>query len=183
MADTGSWKVSLKRRISDELMEFLVTAAYLYVCFTAVTYFRFAVLEAQGIPFAPFGFAAAKAFICAKFMSMGHMVRLGDRYKNRALIWPVLHKTFAFLLLLLVLNAAEEMIVGLLHARPIMASLAEVSGGTYHLLIARSVMAFLILLPFFALRELGDVVGGRTLARLFFVPRHGTDHAALTITE
>ncbi len=183
MADTGSWRASLKRRISDELMEFLVTAAYLYVCFTAVAYFRFAVLEVQGIPFAPFGFAAAKAFICAKFMSMGHMVRLGDRYKSQALIWPVLYKTFVFLLLLLVLNAAEEVIVGLLHARPLMESLAEVSGGSYHLLVARSVMALLILLPFFALRELGDVVGGRMLARLFFQPRHGINRPTLTITE
>lgn len=178
MADTNSSKASLRQRISNELKDFAISAAYLCVCFTAVAYFKFAILEAQGIPFAPLGFAAAKALICAKFMSLGQMVKLGSHYKNQALIWPVLHKSFAYLLLLLVLDAAEEVIIGLLHARPLMASLAEVSGGTYHQLIARSVMALLILLPFFALRELGDVVGGRTLVRLFFEPRHSVNRAA-----
>jgi hypothetical protein len=172
MTDTDPSKASLKQRISDELKEFAVSATYLCVCFTAIAYFKFAVLQAHDIPFAPFGFAAAKALILAKFMSLGHMVHLGDRYKNQALIWPVLHKSFAFLLLLLVLDAAEEVIIGLLHDRPLMASLAEVSGGTRDQLIARSVLGLLILLPFFALRELGGIVGDRTLARLFFEPRH-----------
>jgi hypothetical protein len=172
MTDTGPSKASLAQRISDELKEFAVTAAYLCVCFTAIAYFKFAVLQAHDITFAPFGFAAAKALILAKFMSLGHMVHLGDRYKNQALIWPVLHKSFAFLLLLLVLDAAEEVIIGLLHGRPLMASLAEVSGGTRDQLIARSVLGLLILLPFFALRQLGGIVGDRTLARLFFEPRH-----------
>ena len=172
MADTGPSKASLKQRISDELKEFAVTVVYLCVCFTAIAYFKFAVLQAHDISFAPFGFAAAKALILAKFMSLGHMVHLGDHYKNQALIWPVLHKSIAFLLLLLVLDAAEEAIIGLLHARPLMASLAEVSGGTRYELIARSVLGLLILLPFFALRELGGIVGDRTLARLFFEPRH-----------
>jgi hypothetical protein len=178
MADTGASKPSLKQRISDELMELAVSAAYLCVCFTAITYFKFAVLQANDIPFAPFGFAATKALVCAKFMSLGHMAHLGDRYKNQALIWPVLRKSFAFLLLLFVLDAAEEVLIGFMHGRALMASLAEVSGGTRDQLIARSILGLLILLPFFALRELGNIVGGRTLARLFFEPRRGIDHAA-----
>jgi hypothetical protein len=74
----------------------------------------------------------------------------------------------------LVLDAAEEVIIGLMHARSIMASLAEVSGGTPEQSIARSVIGLLILLPFFALRELGNVVGRRTLLRVFFEPRQSS---------
>jgi hypothetical protein len=48
----------------------------------------------------------------------------------------------------------------------------EVSGGTPEQLIARSVMLLLILVPFFALRELGNVVGRGTLLRVFFEPHH-----------
>jgi hypothetical protein len=174
MADTGP-KVPLKQRVSDELKEFAISAAYLCVCFSAITYFKSAILQAHDIVFAPFGFAAAKALICAKFMSLGHMVHLGDRYQKVALIWPTLHKSVVFLVLLLVLDTAEEVIVGLLHSRPIIASLAEVSGGTRDQLIARGVLGFLILLPFFALRELGHVVGERTLLRLYFEPRRSND--------
>jgi hypothetical protein len=53
------------------LKEFLIVAAYFYVCFTALAYLKAAILEAQGIVFAPFGFAAVKALICAKFLSIG----------------------------------------------------------------------------------------------------------------
>lgn len=165
MADTSIPKASLKQRISDELKEFAVSAVYLYVCFTAVAYFKFAILQAHDISFAPFGFAAAKALICAKFMSLGYMAKLGTRR-------PGIRKSFAYLLLLLALDAVEEVIIGLLHARSIMESLAEVSGGTREQLIARSIIGLLILLPFFALRELSAVIGGRALDRLFFEPRH-----------
>jgi hypothetical protein len=42
-----------------------------------------------------------------------------------------------------------------------------VSGGTFHQLIAASIIVLLILIPFFAFRSLGEVVGERTLLRLF----------------
>lgn len=175
MVDASPSNPSLKQRIADELKDFAVSAAYLSVCFTAVTYFKFAILQAHGIAFAPFGFAVTKALVCAKFMSLGYMAQLGGHHKSLPLIWPVLRKSVAFLLLLLVLDAAEEVIVGLMHARSIMASLAEVSGGTPEQLIARSIIGLLILLPFFALRELGNVVGRRTLLRVFFEPRQSSE--------
>jgi hypothetical protein len=175
MVDDSPSKPSLKQRIGDELKDFAVSAVYLSVCFTAVTYFKFAILQAQGIAFAPFGFAVTKAIICAKFMSLGYMAHLGDYPRSLPLIWPVLRKSVAFVLLLFVLDAAEEVIVGLMHARSIMTSLAEVSGGTPEQLIARGAIGLLILLPFFALRELGNVVGRRTLLRVFFQPRQRSE--------
>ena len=162
---------SLRRRIVDELREFSIIAAYLYICFTAVVYLKAAILEAHGIAFAPFGFAAAKALICAKFMSLGHMFQLGSRYKGQALIWPTLHKAVAFLILLVVLNAAEEIIVGLMHGRSIVASRTEVGGATLHQFIATCIVGLLILIPFFIVRELTDIIGARTMFRLFFEPR------------
>ena len=75
MAGTSIPKASLKQRISDELKEFARQRGLSHVCFTAVAYFKFAILQAHDISFAPFWFAAAKALICAKFMSLGHMGR------------------------------------------------------------------------------------------------------------
>lgn len=162
---------SRRQRIVAELREFFIIAAYLYICFTAVAYLKAAILEAHGIAFAPFGFAAGKALICAKFMSLGHMFQLGSRYKNQALIWPTLHKALAFLILLVVLNAAEEAIVGLMHGRSIAESLGEVGGGTFHQFLATCIISLLILIPFFVVRELTDIVGAHTMVRLFFEPR------------
>jgi hypothetical protein len=159
------------------LKEFLLVALYLYVCFTALMYFKAAILQAHGVDFAPFGIAAIKALICAKFMSVGHAIHLGERHKKEALIWPTLRRSFAFLALLLVLNVLEELIVGFLHQRAIMDSVAAVGGGTIHQLIAASIVLLLILIPFFAFRSLSEVVGERNLLRLFFEPRQVTEKA------
>jgi len=171
MENGGAEKASIGKRAVGELKEFLIIAAYLYVCFTALAYFKAAILQAHGVDFAPFGIAAVKALICAKFMSVGHAIRLGERSKKQALIWPTLRRSFAFLALLLVLNVLEELIVGYMHHRPVVESIAAVGGGTLHQLFAASIVMLLILIPFFAFRSLGEVVGERTLLRLFFEPR------------
>jgi hypothetical protein len=175
--ESATEKPSLKQRAADELKEFLIVAAYLYVCFTALTYFKAAILQANGIPFAPFGIAAVKALICAKFISIGHAVHLAERHKNQALIWPTLHKSLAFLVLLLILNVLEEVIVGYFHHRAVEDSVLNVAGGTFQQLVAASFVMLLILIPFFAFRSLGDVVGERTLLWLFFEPRGRTEKA------
>ena len=87
MNDTAA-KASIGKRAAHELKELLIIAAYFYVCFTALAYLKAAILEAEGVVFAPFGFAAVKALICAKFLSIGYVFHLGDRYKKHALIWP-----------------------------------------------------------------------------------------------
>jgi hypothetical protein len=43
------------------LREFLILAAYLYVCFAALAAFKAAILQTEGISFAPWAFAAIKA--------------------------------------------------------------------------------------------------------------------------
>ncbi len=54
-------KTSIGKRAAHELKQFSILAAYLYVCFTALAYLKAAILQAHGIAFAPFGFAAIKA--------------------------------------------------------------------------------------------------------------------------
>ena len=160
-----------RERIRDELREFLIIAAYLYVCFTALAYLKAAILQAHGVVFAPFGFAAIKALICAKFILVGRALHIGERFKTLPLIWPTLYKSLAFLALLIILNVIEEIVVGLMHHRTVLDSIGEIGGGTLDQLIATSFVALLILIPFFAFRALGEIVGERNLVRLFFTQR------------
>jgi hypothetical protein len=167
-------KSTISEKIVDELKEFLAVAAYLFVCFSALAYLKYAILQAADIAFAPFGFAAAKALICAKFMSIGHAMHLGERYKTRALIWPTLYRSLVFIVLLLVLNVLEEVAVGLFHHRAVVDSISGVGGGTLQQLIATSFVIFLVLVPFFAFRSLGEVVGEQNLVRMFLHSRNSS---------
>jgi hypothetical protein len=168
-------KADIAKRAAGELREFAVIAAYLYICFTAILYLKASILKADNIEFAPFGFAAVKALICAKFVSVGHMFHVGERFKSLPLIWPTLYKSTVFLVFLIVLNALEEIVAGFLHHRSVADSLAEFGGGTLDQLIATSIVGLLILIPFFAFRTLGEAVGERNPVRVFLYPRHSAD--------
>jgi Na+-translocating ferredoxin:NAD+ oxidoreductase RnfE subunit len=168
MNSVAAPKATARERITHELREFAVISAYLLVCFTALAYLKSAILQAHGIAFAPFGFAAAKALICAKFILVGRALHFGERFKTLPLIWPTLHKSFVFVLLLIILNVIEEILVGLIHGRPILDSVTGMGGGTIDQMIATTFVVLLILIPFFAFQALGEIVGNRNLARLFF---------------
>jgi hypothetical protein len=107
------------------------------------------------------------------FMLVGRAVRIGERFRNLPLIVPTLHKSFVFLVLLVVLTLIEEIVVGAIHGETIMHSVSGIAGGTLHQLVATILIIFLILTPYFAFRSLGQIIGDKILVRLFFERRHG----------
>ena len=121
-------KAPLREKAGEELREFIVLTAYLYVCFAAVIYLKAAVLQAHGVAYAHLGLAIVKAAICAKFMLMGRVFHLGERFKNLPLIVPTLHRSFVFLLLLAVLTFIEEIVVGTIHGRTALDSISGIAG-------------------------------------------------------
>lgn len=168
---------ALAERVVDELWSFAVLAGYLFICFGTLLYLKFSILEAQGVAFAPWGFAAIKAMIVAKFLLIGRTLERQRQKENRPLIVPTLYKSAAMLALLIVLMTAEEVIAGLIHGRSVWQSVLDMGGGTLHQRIATIAIMLLILLPLFAFRALGDVVGHHTLGRLFFELRRKSDDA------
>ncbi len=164
-------RATLRRRAAEEFKEFLVVAAYLFVCFAALINMKAAILHAQGVNFSPYSIAVVKALLCAKFMSLGNVLRLGRRFHHHGLIWITLYKSFVFFALLLALNAIEEIVMGLIHHRSVAESILAVAGGTLDQLIAASFVMLLILVPFFAFRSLGEVVGEANLVRVFLHSR------------
>jgi hypothetical protein len=161
----------VRERLAVELREFLVITVYLYIYFGALIYFKSAILHAHGVDFAPWGVAIVKALICAKFVLVGRMFHLGERYKDLPLIWPTLYRSFVFMVLLVVLNALEEVIVGFIHDRSPADIIANINGGTLDQILATSFLGMLIFVPFFAFRSLGELLGERNLVRVFIQPR------------
>ena len=109
-------------------------------------------------------------------MSLLEIFHVGERFKSLPLIWPTLYKSFIFLILLIILNALEEIATGFIHHKTVAGSLADFLGGTFDQLIASSIVGLLILIPFFAFRTLGEVVGQRDLRELFFLSCHINNH-------
>src|SRR5580704_16769453 len=93
---------SIAHKALHELLEYAVVSAYLYICLGALILLKVAILNAQGVSYAPYGLAAIKALVLGKFILVGRAAALGDRYRYRRAIYVIAYKAFAFLILLLV---------------------------------------------------------------------------------
>ena len=162
---------SVKQRVEHELKEFAAIALYLYICFAAILFYKAAVLQAEGIGYAPYGVAAVKALILGKFVLIGHAAHVGERYGHKPLIYPILYQSGVFLAMLVALTVVEEAIVGLIHGRTIAQSIADIAGGTWAQIAATCLLLWLILLPYFGFRQIGTVLGDGQLRRMLFLRR------------
>jgi len=172
MARAQTGKSAYRERAVTELREFAVLASYLFICFTALAAYKAAILRDYGVGFAPWVLAAIKALVSAKFLLIGRMFGLGDGLsKKHPLIISTLYRSFTFLVVLIFLTAGEEVILGHLRGESVADSLAGLAGGTFWQVIATSFIVLLVLIPWFAFRAIGEVIGDETLVRLFFEPR------------
>jgi membrane protein CcdC involved in cytochrome C biogenesis len=161
---------SMVHKALRELQEYAVVSAYLYVCLGALVLLKVAILNGQGVSYAPYGLAAIKALVLGKFILLGRAAAIGDRYRNRRGIYVIAHKSLAFLVLLLVLSVIEEVVVGYIHGHPVAASLALFLGGSFLQILAASMIMLLILIPYFAYVELEKALGEARLRQILFAP-------------
>lgn len=164
-------KAPLPQRALREFKEVVALSVYLYICLGAVVLFKGATLQQAGVSYELWGIAAVKALLLAKFMLIGRALHLGERFRDRPLIWPTLYYAFMFLIFLLILTTLEELFIGALHHRAVTDSLAHVVGSTFLQAFAVCLLVFLILVPYSAFICLGEVLGEREVVRLFFVSR------------
>jgi hypothetical protein len=167
---------AVARKLGHEMLELGLIFAYLYVCLGAIILYKLTILRGQGIDYEPYGLAAIKAFLLAKFILIGHAAKVGDRYGRRRFIYVVAYKSFLFLLILLALSIIEEAIVAVIHGRPISASVVDVAGGTLPETLAGCLIMLLILIPYLAFRELSEVLGEGRLRQILLDYRTGSTH-------
>ena len=151
-------------RITEELRRVAITSSYLFVCFSAVLFYRMAVLQSYGIDFAPFGLAAIKALVMGKFIMLGRMTGIGDRYKDKPLIYPVLHQSLLFLVMLIVLSLAEETIRGWFRGQSVFDVLRDLGGWVQ--IAATALLLWLVLVPYLGFIRLAETLGEARLQRI-----------------
>jgi hypothetical protein len=71
----------------------------------------------------------------------------------------------------MVCHVLEELLVSAWHGKSIVQSLSEMNGATLNQICFEEIIMFVVLIPFFATRELNQVLGEGTLLSLFVGPR------------
>ncbi|MDM0084932.1 hypothetical protein QTI17_30485 [Variovorax sp. J31P179] len=169
-------KAPWQRRAIDEGKEIAVLTGYLFVVIAALNFMKAAVLHDHGVHVTYWGVAIVKAALLAKFILLGRAFKVGEHNQRDPLIWPTLHKVFAFLVFLMVLTALEELVVGLIEHRSIAEVVARSSGHRLMEMLANVVLMMLVLIPYFAFQVLAEHLGEGRLVRMFLTDRHAFDH-------
>ncbi len=164
-------KPSAGERVRHELREYAIISLYLFICFAVLLFYRHTILDEQGSSTWRYGLAIGKALILGKFLLIAQAMKVGERHQTRSLARGVFVKSLLFLVVLIGLSIVEEIIVSLVHHRPLTEGLAE--RGTPMQMVASSIVMLLILVPYVAFEELDQAMGGGKLRRMFFERRDG----------
>lgn len=159
---------SLKERAQEEVREFLEIFTYLLVMFSGYTIYGILLEAGTGDHYIAFSFAVVEAFIGAKVMMLARHWNWLRRYEDQPLVYPALFKSVAFLGLMIAFSVVEHAVEAILHHRRLIEVFFE--GTTLQVIMAKDLVIFLCLLPFFALREVGRVKGRWMVYKMFFDP-------------
>jgi hypothetical protein len=169
-----SEKPGLKRKLAHEFKELVWIFAYLWVLLGLFYVHKSIVLNEPNLIYHQ-GFAFINALVLAKVMLIAEMLHVADNLKQKPLIHPIVFKSAVFSAILISFYIIEETLIGMWHGKTAAESIPHIGGGSLSLegILVEGVMMFVVLMPFFAMRELSRDLGDDRLYELFFV-RRGT---------
>lgn len=151
-----------------EFKRLIAIVLYLWVTFSLYVLSETIVLTQRHISFAAHGFALINAIVLAKVLLVAEDLNFADGFKNKPLIYPILFKALAFAVLLVAAHILEAELVGLWHGKSAIASFPRIGGGTLQGFLCVVALMFIALIPFFAFREIGRVIGEGKLWDMIF---------------
>jgi hypothetical protein len=160
----------LKEKGIVEARKLLWIFAYLWVLLGLFALHKSIVLDEPS--FYHQGFAVINALVLAKIIFVAEELHVAEELNDRPLIYPITYRSAVFSLILIVFHLIEEVLAALWKGQTVMTSIG--TKGILELLVL-SVIMFVVLMPFFALREVARDIGGDKLFELFFVQRNRSD--------
>jgi hypothetical protein len=158
---------NLKEKAFLEFKKFIPIFLYLWVVFALLSIHETIIRAQHHLDYGAHSFAVINAFVFAKVLLVGEHFRLGTRFKHKPLIYPVLYKCLMFSVLLTSFHIVEKVLVGVVGGETVSESFSDLGGRTLISIVSMSTLAFVMLIPFFAFRELGRLIGEKELRSLF----------------
>ena len=164
-------KRSLKERAITEFKEFVAIFLYLWLLFALFACHDSIVLAQHNIDYKPYGFAFVNAFVLAKVMLIAEKFNLGRKLRHRPLVFPILYKSMIFAIILISFDVIEKTIGGLFKGKSFAESVPDIGGGTFVGVVIVAIIVSVSLIPFFAYREVGRIIGRNELRAILLKAR------------
>lgn len=166
-------KATIKEKAQHELRNYALVSGYLFVCFAVLWFYETTWSGDTGV-MANLTAVAVKALVLGKFILIGEAVGVGSRAQAPHLLGSIVGKSLQFLVLLILLTIAEELLVGRYHGVPFGQTLDEFERHSVLQMLAKCLLALLILLPLIATKEFSRTLGPGKLQALLLGSRPGT---------
>jgi hypothetical protein len=160
------------KKTLDEGKKLFWIFIYFWVLFGLFSVYRSLVLTERNLIYHE-GFAVINALLLAKVVLVAEFFQVANSLKHKPLVYPIVFKSAVFCAVLMCFYIIEEMLVGVWHGKTIAASFPEIGGEGWKGILVVGTILFVVLIPFFAYRELARVIGKDALHSLIF--RHGPD--------
>ncbi|MFO1313356.1 MAG: hypothetical protein U1F41_14975 [Burkholderiales bacterium] len=160
----ADWKAKAIR----EFKAFWIIAIYLFMFLGLFTIYRRLVVAEVGSAYLHYGIALIQALVIAKIVLVGQMFSLTRKHDDKALVWPILYKTFLFAGLVVVFGVVERLVEAWIHHEGIGGAIEKIMSIGLDEFAARILLLIFSFIPFFAFGELGRVLGMHRLVGLFF---------------
>jgi hypothetical protein len=159
---------NLKEKARHELVEYGINIVYLTLVFASFTIYRRLILAAHDVTYTNYWVALIEAVILGKVVMIGGIFRLGRGLEDKPLIFPTLYKTAVFTVFCAVFKVVEYGVKGLFTGLGFMGGIDALLAKDSHEIAANSLMVFVAFVPYFGVKELGRVLGEKTIRTLFF---------------
>lgn len=170
---------NLKHQLYHQVTQFLMIACYLFVVFGILALHESVVAAKNHIEYHFYGFALINALILGKVMLVAEDLHFANWFRENPPAYSVVCKSIAFTILFLVFDIVEEVTVGVFKGKTIAESFPNIGGGSPSGVFFMGVIIAVLLIPFFAYREIGRVIGEGALRSLMFARTAQTRVAAL----
>jgi hypothetical protein len=156
------------RRTLHQLKEFAAMFLYLWVLFSLFAIYKSIVRIEYPLNYPSQALAFANAFVLAKVMLVVEDFHVGSRFEERSLACPIVHKAIVFSFILLCFYIIEHVAFGMWQGLSLNESFPRFGGKGIEAIMAIALIMFVVLIPFFAFREIGRVVGRDSVRSLLF---------------
>jgi hypothetical protein len=164
---SGGTRADKLRRVAvEESKDFLAIFVYLAVVFGVFVLHGWVVLASEHISYRFYGAALINALVLAKIFLVADKLHFARQLDASPLVVPILYKSAAFTLLLIVAYIGEEMLLGHFHGKTLAESMPRIGDGSVKAWLVTGLIVSIALIPFFAHRELSRTLGANELRGL-----------------
>ena len=159
---------SAKDKLLHEAARFGTMFVYLWLVFGLFVLFERTIRGQMGLGYQSQGFALLNALVLAKVMLVAEDLRLDRTLRGLPPAYAAVGEATLFAIVFIVFHVLESLAVGLLHGSTVARSVPAFGQGGFVGSVTVAAIMFVMLVPYFAFRDIGRALGPGELRRLLF---------------